>query len=110
MLALFAKAKEEGAYLWLGLSPEGTRKFTPGWRSGFYQLALQADVPLCTVRIDYDNKVVDFSTCMRLTGDEVADYDALAKAFEGAKGFHSQQASPIQPIKTSSSVGTTQTP
>lgn len=110
MLALFAKAKEEGAYLWLGLSPEGTRKFTPGWRSGFYQLALQADVPLCTVSVDYGNKVVDFSTCMRLTGNEVADYDALTKAFEGARGFHSQQASPIQPIKTSSSVGTTQTP
>ncbi len=110
MLALFAKAKEEGAYLWLGLSPEGTRKFTSGWRSGFYQLALKADVPLCTVRIDYGHKVVDFSACMRLTGNEVADYDALAKAFEGAKGFHSQQASPIQPIKTSSSVGTTQTP
>jgi hypothetical protein len=47
---------------------------------------------------------------MRLTGDEVADYDALAKAFEGAKGFHSQQASPIQPIKTSSSIGTIQAP
>lgn len=110
MLGLFAKAKKENGYLWIALSPEGTRKFTPGWRSGFYQLALRADVPLCTVRIDYGNKVVDFSTCMRLTGDEVADYDALAKAFEGAKGFHSQQASPIQPIKTSSSVGTTQTP
>jgi 1-acyl-sn-glycerol-3-phosphate acyltransferase len=52
MLALFAKAKEEGTYLWLALSPEGTRKFTHGWRSGFYQLALQAEVPLCTVRID----------------------------------------------------------
>ena len=110
MLALFAKAKEEGTYLWLALSPEGTRKFTHGWRSGFYQLALQAEVPLCTVRIDYGNKMVDFSTCMRLTGNETADYKALAKAFEGAKGFHAHQAAPIQPIKTSSSIGTTQTP
>jgi 1-acyl-sn-glycerol-3-phosphate acyltransferase len=110
MLALFAKAKEEGTYLWLALSPEGTRKFTHGWRSGFYQLALQAEVPLCTVRIDYGNKMVDFSTCMRLTGNEAADYKALAKAFEGAKGFHAHQAAPIQPIKTSSSIGTTQTP
>jgi len=110
MLNRFAKAKEERTYLWLALSPEGTRKFTHGWRSGFYQLALQADVPLCTVLIDYGNKVVDFSTCMRLTGDEVADYDALAKAFEGAKGFHPQQAAPIKPIKTSPSVITTNTP
>jgi hypothetical protein len=54
--------------------------------------------------------MVDFSTCMRLTGNEAADYKALAKAFEGAKGFHAHQAAPIQPIKTSSSIGTTQTP
>jgi len=109
MLALFSKAKEEGTYLWLALSPEGTRKFTQGWRSGFYHLAWQANVPLCAVRIDYGQKVVDFSCCLRLTGNEAADYEMLARAFEGAKGFHAQQAAPIQPIKTSS-FDTTQTP
>ena len=110
MVALFAKAKEEGTYLWLALSPEGTRKFTRGWRSGFYQVALQADVPLCAVRIDYAQKTVDFSRCLRLTGHEDADYLALAKAFEGARGFHPQQAAPIQPIKSSSKNGLTQSP
>jgi 1-acyl-sn-glycerol-3-phosphate acyltransferase len=110
MLALFAKAKKEGTYLWLALSPEGTRKFTQGWRSGFYQLAWQANVPLCAVRIDYGQKTVDFSRCLRLTGNEDADYLELAKAFEGARGFHPQQAAPIQPIKSSSSVGSTQAP
>ena len=106
MLALFAKAKEEETYLWLALSPEGTRKWTQGWRSGFYHVALQADVPLCAVRIDYGQKTVDFSRCLRLTGNETADYIELAKAFEGVTGFHVHQAAPIQPIKTSS----TQTP
>ena len=108
MVALFAKAKEEGTYLWLALSPEGTRKLTAGWRSGFYQVALQSDVPLCAVRIDYGQKTVDFSRCLRLTGNEDADYLALAKAFEGASGFHPQQAAPIQPIKSSSTDGLTQ--
>lgn len=110
MLALFAKAKEEETYLWLALSPEGTRKWTQGWRSGFYQVALQADVPLCAVRIDYGQKTVDFSRCLRLTGNETADYIELAKAFEGVTGFHDHQAAPIQPIKPSSALSTTQTP
>ncbi len=110
MLALFAKAKQEGTYLWLALSPEGTRKFTQGWRSGFYQVALQADVPLCAVRIDYGQKTVDFSRCLRLTGNEIADYAELAKAFEGVKGFHIHQAAPIQPIQSASALGSTHTP
>jgi 1-acyl-sn-glycerol-3-phosphate acyltransferase len=110
MLSLFAKAKEEGAYLWLALSPEGTRKFTPGWRSGFYQVALQADVPLCAVRIDYGQKTVDFSHCMRLTGNEESDYRELAQAFEGVKGFHVHQAAPIQPMKSTPTLGPTRTP
>jgi hypothetical protein len=62
------------------------------------------------VRIDYGKKTVDFSRCLRLTGNEDADYLELAKAFEGARGFHPQQAAPIQPIKSSSSVGSTQAP
>ncbi len=110
MLALFAKAKQEGVYLWLALSPEGTRKFTNGWRSGFYQVALQSDVPLCTVRIDYGQKMVDFSTCLRLSGNEAADYEALAKAFDGAKGFHDDQAAPIRPIKSTTASGSAKTP
>ena len=110
MLALFAKAKQEGSYLWLALSPEGTRKFTPGWRSGFYQVALHAAVPLCAVRIDYGQKTVDFSRCLHLTGNEMADYAELAKAFEGVKGFHMNQAAPIQPIKSTSALGSSHTP
>lgn len=110
MLALFAKAKEEGTYLWLALSPEGTRKFTPGWRSGFYQLALQANVPLCAVRIDYGQKTIDFSHCMLVTGHEKEVYHELAKAFEGVKGFHAHQAAPIQPIKSHSALISSRTP
>jgi 1-acyl-sn-glycerol-3-phosphate acyltransferase len=29
----------------LVLAPEGTRRRTPGWRSGFYRIGLEAGVP-----------------------------------------------------------------
>ncbi len=38
-------AKAEDRFLWMGLSPEGTRARTEGWRSGFYRIALQARPP-----------------------------------------------------------------
>ena len=40
------EARERDEFMWLGLSPEGTRQRTPGWRSGFHQVALQAGVPV----------------------------------------------------------------
>jgi 1-acyl-sn-glycerol-3-phosphate acyltransferase len=90
--------KEDGRYLWLALSPEGTRKLTQGWRSGFYQLAMGADVPVCLLRIDYAKKEAHFDQFMNLTGDVQADYAHMVKAFEGVRGFHAAKAAPIRPL------------
>ena len=98
LLNLFKQHQAENHYLWLALSPEGTRRRTDGWRSGFYQLAMLANVPLCLVRIDYGQKKVDLSHFMRLTGAEDVDYAHIARVYEGVKGFHVSQAAPIQPI------------
>src|SRR5512144_1637445 len=38
-------AKQAGEFMWLALSPEGTRARQEGWRSGFYHVALAAQVP-----------------------------------------------------------------
>ncbi len=90
--------KQNDEILWIGLSPEGTRKLTDGWRSGFYQLALGADVPLCMLHIDYGTKVAKITDFMRLTGDVQADYAHIAKTYDGVKGFHVNQAAPIRPL------------
>ena len=42
----FRAHAQAGRLLWLAAAPEGTRRRTPGWRSGFYQVALGADVPV----------------------------------------------------------------
>ncbi|PIT74457.1 1-acyl-sn-glycerol-3-phosphate acyltransferase [Limnohabitans sp. B9-3] len=98
MVNVLKQYKQDGRYLWLALSPEGTRKLTPGWRSGFYQLALGADVPVCMLRIDYAKKEAHFDQFMHLTGDVQADYAHLAKAYAGVGGFHPSQVAPIQPL------------
>ena len=100
LLSLFKQHQAEDRYLWLALSPEGTRRRTEGWRSGFYQLATMANVPLCMVRIDYGQKKVDLSHFMHLTGNQQTDYVHIAHVYEGVRGFHATQAAPVQPIKS----------
>jgi 1-acyl-sn-glycerol-3-phosphate acyltransferase len=98
MVAALKKHKQDDTLLWIALSPEGTRKLTDGWRSGFYQLALGADVPLCMLRIDYGSKVAKVNDFMRLTGDVQADYAHIAQVYEGVRGFHAEQAALIRPL------------
>ncbi|MFM6991341.1 MAG: 1-acyl-sn-glycerol-3-phosphate acyltransferase [Rhodoferax sp.] len=88
-------ARREERYCWLGLSPEGTRKRTAGWRSGFYQTALQAGVPLCLVRLDFGRKELVATHFFQLSGDRVADMAVIAESFAGARGFRPDGASPV---------------
>ena len=103
MIRVLRQHKDEGKYFWLALSPEGTRQHTEGWRSGFYQLALQAQVPLALVRIDYGQRCIDFASFLTLSGDEVQDYARFEQVFAGVRGCRAELASPIQPLKTTSS-------
>ncbi len=41
---------------WFALAPEGTRKWQPHWKTGFYQIAKAANVPLVLAFIDYRKK------------------------------------------------------
>ncbi|MBS3797118.1 lysophospholipid acyltransferase family protein [Pseudoalteromonas sp. BDTF-M6] len=40
----------------LGLAPEGTRKYTPQWKSGFLHIAKAAKVPVVPMALDYSKK------------------------------------------------------
>lgn len=103
MVNTLQQHKKNGAYFWVGLSPEGTRKRTEGWKSGFYQLALQADVPLGFLVIDYGNKLIGLNTFMRLSGDPQADYQRFVDIYAGVRGYHPLQGSPIQPLSSAAS-------
>ena len=42
--------------LFLALAPEGTRKWQPYWKTGFYRIAEEAGVPIVLAFIDYGKK------------------------------------------------------
>ena len=57
-------------WLWVAVAPEGTRARTGHWKSGFYHLALAAEVPVGLAYLDYQRRVVGLSTYITLDGDE----------------------------------------
>lgn len=65
----------------LAIAPEGTR--TPGkpWRSGFYNIALAAKVPILPVAFDYPRKAVRLFPLFEPTGDYAADLARLQSRY-----------------------------
>ena len=57
----------------LALAPEGTRKWTQYWKSGFYRIAVEADVPIVLCFIDYGSKKMGIGGVFRPTGDREKD-------------------------------------
>lgn len=68
------------------ISPEGTRKKTNRFRTGFYHMALAADVPIILCKFDWHNKHVDFSEPFFPTGNQQADIEYCTNYFKGVRG------------------------
>ncbi|MDX2319764.1 MAG: lysophospholipid acyltransferase family protein [Moritella sp.] len=64
------------------MSPEGTRKYQDFWRSGFYYIALEANVPIILYRLDYKNKRVTIGDVIQVTGDIEKDLAAIDMVFK----------------------------
>ncbi len=83
-------------YFWLALAPEGTRSYSPHWRSGFYRLALAAQCPLGLAYFDFKNKTLGITEFINLTGDELIDLATIRTYYEGKSyGYSPEKASPI---------------
>ncbi|HET9820545.1 MAG TPA: 1-acyl-sn-glycerol-3-phosphate acyltransferase [Burkholderiaceae bacterium] len=96
MVARMAEARERDGFLWLALAPEGTRSYRDHWRSGFYQVALGAGVPLGLAFIDYAERTVGVERFIRLSGDEPSDMAAIAAYLGHRRGLRPELATPIR--------------
>ncbi len=63
--------------MFLMLSAEGTRKPVEKWKSGFYYVALKANVPLCTGFLDYAKKEAGFGPVIYITGNTQEDLNKI---------------------------------
>lgn len=65
-LAELIKTTEESMALMI--SPEGTRKLTHKWKTGFYYTALKARVPIALSYLDYSKKLAVFGPTFMPSG------------------------------------------
>ena len=100
MTDLMKQKKAGGQYFWLALAPEGTRRRTEGWRSGFYRLALAADVPVGLAGLDYSRKRLVCLVFVRLTGDQDHDLARMALSLQDCRGWHQERAAPVRLINS----------
>ena len=70
----------------LAMSPEGTRQKTDKWRTGFYYIALKAEVPIIRVSFDYGTKKVKISQPYWPNGDFDKDYTEIFSYYDGVQG------------------------
>ena len=96
MVERMADARRSDAFLWLALSPEGTRSYRDSWRSGFYQVALQADVPLGLAYFDYRERCIGLDSFITLSGDIERDMAAIAARLAHRCGCRPELAAPVR--------------
>ena len=70
----------------LALSPEGTRKKVTELRTGFYYIALKANVPIIPVAFDYGKKEVKVGKPITVTGDYEEDMKLILPFYKDVKG------------------------
>ena len=76
----------------LVIAPEGTRSATSQWRTGFYQIAMRAGVPIVCAGPDYPNRRGVFGPVIRPTGDYQADMKPAFAFFRTLTPRHPDRA------------------
>lgn len=77
--------------LQLVVPPEGTRGKTRHWKTGFYFIALQAQVPIVLAYMDYARKVSGLGPVFVPTGDVEADMATIKHFYAGIRGRNADQ-------------------
>ncbi len=78
MIDLFKQRKE----LVVMVTPEGTRKKVTKWKTGFYHVAVGANVPIALGYLDYKNKVAGVGKMIEPSGDMKKDMKEIVAFYK----------------------------
>ncbi len=74
--------------MWLGITPEGTRKQVRHWKSGFLRIAHDANVPIQTLFLDYPSKTFTLGPLIHASDDPDTDMAAIRALYKPYRGKH----------------------
>lgn len=80
----------------LMITPEGTRSRAEFWKSGFYHIAREANVPIVLGLLDFKKKVGGLFEAIETSGDMAADMDRIRAFYKGASGKYPEGFGPVR--------------
>ena len=69
--------------IWVGMAPEGTRKQAASFRSGFYRIAVGANLPIVMFAFDYAHKTIYCLGVFQPTGNYEQDLEQILNLYAG---------------------------
>ncbi len=96
MVDQMIQAFREQEELALVVPVEATRARTEHWKSGFYHIASQAEVPIVMSYLDYSRKRGGFGPSLTPSGDLRHDMDELRAFYEPILGKHPEDFGPVR--------------
>jgi len=77
------------------IPPSGTRKKVMKWKTGFYYIAIGADVPVVLAFLDYRKKTGGFGPVFFPTGDIESDMKEIRSFYSGIHGKNTVTEEPL---------------
>jgi len=82
----------ENDTFFFAITPEGTRKRSDKWKTGFYyHIAVKAKVPILLSYIDYEKKEAGIGRIFYPTGDFEKDFKEIEDFYRGRKGKYPEK-------------------
>jgi 1-acyl-sn-glycerol-3-phosphate acyltransferase len=88
-----ARVLRESERMTLVIAPEGTRKLTDRWKSGFYRIAVAAGVPILLAGFDYPRRVITFGPAIEPSGDYERDLPLIQAHFNAGMALRPENYS-----------------
>lgn len=83
--------------LTVAITPEGTRSLTRKWHTGFINVALGADIPICLAAVDFPTKTIIMERTYYPTGDLQADMRTIKDYYSRFTGLYPEKFSTEDP-------------
>lgn len=80
----------------LALAPEGTRSTSKYWRTGFYYIALEANIPIAMAYFDFPNKEIGIADSFMPCGDIEKDMEIIRAFYKDKQGKFPDKQGPIE--------------
>ena len=73
------------------ITPEGTRSYSPDWKTGFYRIAHKANVPIVKVGFDYPSKTIHVAEPQYVSGNMEEEMVEIKNHFKQFAGKHPEK-------------------